>query len=64
VALGKGLGLEIVAEGVEREVQLEYLGSLECSQVQGFLLSPPLPAEQLTELLVQEKERQSPAKIG
>jgi EAL domain-containing protein (putative c-di-GMP-specific phosphodiesterase class I) len=64
VALGKGLNLEIVAEGVEREVQLQYLRALDCSQVQGFLFSPPLPADGLTELLVQEKERHSPAKIG
>jgi diguanylate cyclase (GGDEF)-like protein/PAS domain S-box-containing protein len=64
VALGKGLDLEIVAEGVEREVQLQYLRALDCSQVQGFLFSPPLPADGLMDLLVQEKERHSHAKIG
>jgi EAL domain-containing protein (putative c-di-GMP-specific phosphodiesterase class I) len=64
VALGKGLNLEVVAEGVERDVQLRYLKALDCSQIQGFLFSPPLPAEKLTDLLVEEKERHSPAKIG
>jgi EAL domain-containing protein (putative c-di-GMP-specific phosphodiesterase class I) len=64
VALGKGLDLEIIAEGVEREVQLQYLRALDCAQIQGFLFSPPLPAEGLNEMLLQEKERQSPAKLG
>ncbi len=64
VALGKGLGLDIIAEGVEREVQLRYLRGLDCSQVQGFLFSKPLPAPKLTALLEQEQERHSHAKIG
>ncbi len=64
VALGKGLGLDIIAEGVEREVQLQYLRGLDCSQVQGFLFSKPLPAPRLTALLEQEQERHSCAKIG
>jgi diguanylate cyclase (GGDEF)-like protein/PAS domain S-box-containing protein len=64
VALGKGLGLDIIAEGVERAVQLQYLRNLDCAQIQGFLFSPPLPAEELSELLLQEKERLGHAKIG
>jgi EAL domain-containing protein (putative c-di-GMP-specific phosphodiesterase class I) len=37
-----GLSLEVVAEGVESPEQLAMLGSLECEQVQGFLLGGPV----------------------
>ena len=38
-----GLGLETVAEGVEREEQLEFLRSTGCQQYQGFLTSAAVP---------------------
>ncbi len=47
IALGHGLNLETVAEGVETVEQLEILRTLGCSSVQGYLLSKPLPAKQL-----------------
>ena len=50
VALGKGLELEVVAEGVETEAQQRFLGSVGCRLAQGFLFSRPLPAAELTEL--------------
>jgi len=43
-ALAHGLGLQVVAEGVERADQMECLRTLGCDFVQGFLLAPPLPA--------------------
>lgn len=49
--LGDDLGLEVVAEGVERPEQLAQLQEMGCRFVQGFLLSRPVPAEQLTALL-------------
>ncbi|MCU0817732.1 MAG: EAL domain-containing protein [Beijerinckiaceae bacterium] len=42
VALGKGLGLEIVAEGAETEPELAVLRELECVVVQGFLIGRPV----------------------
>ncbi len=45
VALGKALGLRIVAEGVETARQQDFLTGLGCSSLQGFLLGHPLPAE-------------------
>jgi len=42
VALGKGLGLEIVAEGAETEPELAVLRELECGVVQGFLIGRPV----------------------
>ncbi|HTD36712.1 MAG TPA: bifunctional diguanylate cyclase/phosphodiesterase [Candidatus Limnocylindrales bacterium] len=49
--LARGLGVETVAEGVERDDQLERLRALECNVVQGFLLSRPLPVADCTRLL-------------
>jgi diguanylate cyclase (GGDEF)-like protein/PAS domain S-box-containing protein len=48
IALGKVLNLNLVAEGVENEVQEYLLRSLGCEEMQGSLFSPPLPAEAAT----------------
>ena len=47
ITLGHSLNMLVVAEGVETQAQLELLRGLGCDEVQGFLLSPPLPAAQL-----------------
>jgi len=44
VLLGRSLGKQVVAEGVETEAQLDALLALGCSRGQGFLLGRPLPA--------------------
>jgi predicted signal transduction protein with EAL and GGDEF domain len=44
VDLGANLGLQIVAEGVERDVQLAHLRQLGCPLAQGFLFARPMPA--------------------
>jgi len=46
VALASNLGLDVVAEGVETGVQMEYLKQIGCGQVQGFLFGRPVPAEE------------------
>ncbi len=43
VGIGRTLGLEVVAEGVETEEQAALLARLGCTSLQGFLFSPPLP---------------------
>ena len=44
IAMAHGLGLSVVAEGVENEAQLEYLRKRGCDECQGFLFSEPLQA--------------------
>lgn len=51
IAMGHSFGLKIVAEGVETVEQQEFLAQQGCDLIQGYLLSRPLPAEQLVELL-------------
>ncbi|HEY9643107.1 MAG TPA: EAL domain-containing protein, partial [Coleofasciculaceae cyanobacterium] len=51
IALGKVLNLNLVAEGVENEVQEYLLRSLGCEEMQGHLFSPPLTAAAATLLL-------------
>lgn len=50
VALGKSLGLEVIAEGVETEAQRNFLASHGCHVYQGYLFSPPVAADFLQPL--------------
>jgi EAL domain-containing protein (putative c-di-GMP-specific phosphodiesterase class I) len=51
VNLAHELGLKVVAEGVEDEACLAYLASIGCDMAQGYLISRPLPAAAVAELL-------------
>ena len=50
IGLARGLGLQVVAEGVETERQAEILVELGCAQGQGFLYSPPVALDDLLRL--------------
>ncbi|KPU61078.1 diguanylate cyclase domain protein [Pseudomonas fluorescens] len=52
IAMAHGLKLKVVAEGVEREEQLEFLKAERCDEVQGYLISRPVEAETLAGLLL------------
>ena len=51
IAMAHGLKLKVVAEGVERLEQLEFLKAERCDEVQGYLISRPVEAEALAGLL-------------
>jgi diguanylate cyclase (GGDEF)-like protein len=53
IGLARALGCAVTAEGVETEAQLSGLRGLDCERVQGFLLSHPLPADELAALLAE-----------
>ena len=51
ILMGRSLKLRVVAEGVETESQLSFLRIMQCDEVQGYLYSPPVPAEEATAML-------------
>jgi len=51
VALGHNLGLKVVAEGVETDAQVRFLREQHCDELQGYLLSRPVPPERMPELI-------------
>ena len=53
IALAHTLSLEVVAEGVETEAQRQFLREQRCDRYQGFLMSPPVPAERIRQMLVE-----------
>ncbi len=55
ISMANSLKLEIVAEGVETEEQLEFLRIKGCSLVQGFLFSRPLPADEIYDYCCNEE---------
>ena len=51
IALAKNLNLDVIAEGVENQAQLDFLKEHECSDIQGFYFSKPLSPDNLEPLL-------------
>jgi len=51
ISLAHSLGIRVVAEGVETEAQLALLRRQACDLIQGYLVSRPVPAEELPEVL-------------
>jgi len=54
VSLGRQLGLTVVAEGVETAQELALLRKIDCTQVQGFLISHAVSADQFQHLLTHD----------
>jgi diguanylate cyclase (GGDEF)-like protein/PAS domain S-box-containing protein len=53
VAMASALNLEVTAEGVETQEQLDNLMRLGCERAQGFYLARPMPAEEMTRLIAE-----------
>jgi diguanylate cyclase (GGDEF)-like protein/PAS domain S-box-containing protein len=51
IAMAHSLGLEVIAEGVEKDDQKAFLKGIICDHLQGFLFSEPLPGKELTNFL-------------
>jgi predicted signal transduction protein with EAL and GGDEF domain len=51
IALGHSLNLKLVAEGVETQAQLQFLQAESCDAIQGFLMSPAVPASAFRDML-------------
>lgn len=60
VSLGRGLGMRIVAEGVETEYEAVMMSHFGCTELQGYFFSRPLAAPQLTALI----ETFEPRRLG
>ncbi|MGO9803011.1 MAG: EAL domain-containing protein [Steroidobacteraceae bacterium] len=61
ISLSHTLGPKVIAEGVEQEEQARYLRLQRCDQIQGYLVSKPLPFDEMTQFL-RRGETGSPAK--
>jgi EAL domain-containing protein (putative c-di-GMP-specific phosphodiesterase class I) len=51
IGIAHELGLSVIAEGVERREQLDFLLDLDCDLIQGFLFNRPMPAPEFESLL-------------
>ncbi len=56
VQLGKALGLNVIAEGVETQDQFEILSEIQVDEIQGFLFSPPVSSTATLALIVKANE--------
>ena len=56
ITMARSLKMDVVAEGVESQEQLEFLREHECDYVQGHLFGDPMTAEGLLELLIDQEE--------
>lgn len=64
IMLAHGLGLKVVAEGVETQVQADMLNDLNCELAQGYLYSRPVPSETIDQLLSNRRPPDIPARLA
>ena len=56
IKLAHALDLRVVGEGIETNEQLETIARLGCDEIQGYLISRPLPADEVTTFLVHQRD--------
>ncbi|WP_461479728.1 EAL domain-containing protein [Paenibacillus sp. PvR148] len=59
IHMAQELDMKIVAEGVENKSQLSFLKQHDCDQIQGYLFSPPVSADEFLKLLSKQRLRPS-----
>ncbi|MCH9665195.1 MAG: EAL domain-containing protein [Gammaproteobacteria bacterium] len=52
IAMAHSLNMKVIAEGIETKQQLEFLMGQGCDEVQGYLISRPIPAENFKKLII------------
>ncbi|WP_432821578.1 putative bifunctional diguanylate cyclase/phosphodiesterase [Trichloromonas sp.] len=55
IAMAHTLDIQVIAEGIEREAQRQFLESKGCDKIQGFLFSPPLSVDEFRSLLAAQQ---------
>ncbi|VAW58894.1 diguanylate cyclase/phosphodiesterase (GGDEF & EAL domains) with PAS/PAC sensor(s) [hydrothermal vent metagenome] len=58
ITMAHGLGMDVVAEGVEVQGQMDFLAANECDTIQGYLFSRPLPPAELEALLKKVEDQE------
>ncbi|WP_342118969.1 putative bifunctional diguanylate cyclase/phosphodiesterase [Pseudoduganella sp. OTU4001] len=61
ISIARGLGLHLVAEGVETEVQARYLAANGCATMQGYLFHRPISLTSFMEVLTAQNQAEAPA---
>ena len=64
ISLAHHLGMEVIAEGVENELQLDLLRQYGCDEMQGYLFSEPVDVDSLGQLLIQDRRVNLPATVS
>ena len=54
ISMGHDLDMRVVAEGVENQLQLDFLTDRNCHLIQGFVFSQPIPAEEYIKFIQQQ----------
>jgi len=62
IAMAHSLGMSVIAEGVETVAQLAFLSQYGCETYQGWLFAKAMPADEMTRLILQNRELQAHAK--
>lgn len=64
IHMARALHLRVIAEGVETDLQRQFLASAGCDEVQGFLYSPAVPADQFEDWLASPPQREAAVQSG
>ena len=54
IAMASSMNMKVTAEGVETNVQLDFMKNKSCNDVQGYYLSKPLPVDQAEEFFIKK----------